>query len=351
MTAEAVILERVDLSSRNTLALPGLAEHFCTVTSVSQLQEALAHARSQRMAVTVFGGGSNLVLTGDVAGLVIDMAIPGRQLLGMENDLVRVRYGAGEHWHGLVNHALENGWYGLENLSLIPGRAGAAPIQNIGAYGVELDQVFLALEAVEIDTGVQLRLDREDCTFGYRDSIFKHGLRGRVVITGIELQLCSNARPNLEYPALRQWLLEANFDLDRVTPRQVSDAVCAIRRSKLPDPAAIPNAGSFFKNPVVSAEQADALQWHFPDLPRYPQPDGTVKLPAGWLIEKAGWKGRKKGKVGVHDRQSLVLVNLGGANGDELLSLAWDIERDIRERYAINLEIEPRVLGGGRRTS
>ncbi len=345
MAADLVIRNRVSLQSRNTLALPGTAEQFCAVSTTAQLEAALDHARSQELAVTVLGGGSNVVIAGDIAGLVIAMAIPGRELLGDSDDSVVVRYGAGENWHDLVCHALDQNWFGLENLSLIPGCAGAAPIQNIGAYGVELKQSFVALDAMDIATGAKMRLDGGDCAFGYRDSIFKHELLNRVVITAVELRLEKVPAPNLGYPVLRQ-ALEAEYgDLDTVTPRQVSDAVCAIRRSKLPDPASIANAGSFFKNPVVNAEQGAALAAALPDLPRYPQADGSVKLAAAWLIDRAGWKGSRHGHVGVHDQQALVLINRGGATGGELLDLARAIADNIQLRFGVSLEMEPRILG------
>jgi len=340
-----VVEHQVSLASRNTLALPGLAEYFCQIHTPENLSEALHYAGRHRLPVTVLGGGSNIVIADDVPGLVLAMAIRGCEIVAETDEHIDICYGAGENWHELVMQALGRGWYGLENLSLIPGCAGAAPIQNIGAYGVELDQCFQRLDAVSVEDGAALQLDRADCAFGYRDSIFKHELSNRVVITAVTLRHWKTPHLCLAYPALQQALLDAGIDLDQVTPEQVSATVCAIRRSKLPDPAAIANAGSFFKNPVVSSDRAAELAAEYPDLPRYVQADGTVKLPAAWLIDRAGWKGCRRGQVGVHDRQALVLVNHGGATGVELLALATAITDDIARRYRVTLEMEPRILG------
>ncbi|WP_461481539.1 UDP-N-acetylmuramate dehydrogenase [Porticoccus sp.] len=335
-----VIQAAVSLQSFNTLALPARAEYLCRAETDEQLTEALCWARDRGLRVTVLGGGSNVVLADDIPGLVIAMAIPGIALGDREGEQLAVRVGAGENWHQLVLHSLARGWYGLENLSLIPGLAGAAPIQNIGAYGVELSERFLSLDAIHIRSGERLTMSAGECRFGYRDSYFKNAGRDQFVITAVTLALSVRPQLRLNYPALQQAL--AQRDPAELTPALVSEVVCDIRRSKLPDPAVIPNAGSFFKNPVISAAKAADLQAHFPGLVSYPQADGAVKLAAGWLVEQAGWKGVTRNAVGVHQQQALVLVNRGGS-GAELLALADEIGQSVGDKFGVALELEPRV--------
>lgn len=336
------VLREASLHELNTLALPGRAEYFCRVDSGAELKLALAYANRHRLPVTVLGGGSNVVLAGDVAGLVIQIGIRGIEVVAERDDSVDIAIGAGENWHDLVTHCLARGWYGLENLALIPGSVGAAPVQNIGAYGVELRQFLVALEALTIDSVDTRLLDRESCGFGYRDSIFKGAARDRYVITAVTLRLSRIPRVVLDYPSLRQALAGAK----QITPEQVYEAVCRLRRERLPDPAQLPNAGSFFKNPVVSAEFAEVLAARFPGLVEFPQADGRVKLAAGWLIDHAGWKGASRAGAGVHTEQALVLVNRGHCDGRALLALAGEIQADIRQRFGVQLELEPRVIGG-----
>ncbi len=332
----------VSLQPLNTLALPGNADRFCRVANPMELVAALAYARRHRLPVTVLGGGSNVVLAGDVPGLVIHMAITGIEVVADAGDRVRIRVGAGENWHGLVEHCLTQGWYGLENLALIPGSVGAAPVQNIGAYGVELSEVLVALDAVSIATGASQRFDHRACQFGYRDSVFKGAERDRQIITAITLELSRQPRLRLDYPSLQRALANAPAP---VTPQLVANAVCAVRRQTLPDPGVLPNAGSFFKNPVVSVATATTLIARWPDLVAYPQPEGLVKLAAGWLIERAGWRGARRNGAGVHCTQALVLVNCDGCDGRELLALAAAIQADILTKFGVALELEPRVLG------
>ncbi|WP_438958556.1 UDP-N-acetylmuramate dehydrogenase [Porticoccus sp.] len=333
----------VSLQPFNTLSLPATAEFFCRIHTRDDLFEALEWARQKNIPVTPLGGGSNLVLVDDLPGLVLQIAIPGIALapgssLGEQRN---IHIGAGENWHQLVLHTLEKGWYGLENLSLIPGLAGAAPIQNIGAYGIELSELFHSLEAVHLPTGELHTMLAADCRFGYRDSLFKQAGRNQYVITAITLSLSARPHLRLTYPALLQAL--EGCDAASLTPAMVSAAVCEVRRSKLPDPASLPNTGSFFKNPVVTENQAIALRQQFPDIVCYPQADGTVKLAAGWLVEQAGWRGVMRDRVGVHARQSLVLVNFGGGTGAELLSLAEEISGSVQKKFAVALEIEPTI--------
>ncbi|SBT07054.1 UDP-N-acetylenolpyruvoylglucosamine reductase [Candidatus Accumulibacter aalborgensis] len=333
----------VDLATRTTLALPGRAAFYAEIRSTAQL-ERLAGTRALRR--FVLGAGSNLVLTGDFDGIVLHMAISGRQLIGEDDDAWYVRAGAGENWHQLVNWTLVKGcWPGLENLALIPGTVGAAPIQNIGAYGLEMADRLQSLEAFDLRTGKTLRFDRDACRFAYRDSIFKHEgwhLNARLVITRVTLRLAKAWRPLTAYADLAAEL--DRQQLGRPNARQIADAVIAVRRRKLPDPAVLPNAGSFFHNPLVDAAVGERLAAAHPNLPRYPQADGRVKLAAGWLIEQSGWKGRDLGRAGMYEKQALVLVNRGGATGTEVVALARAVQASVGERFGVELTPEPVFL-------
>ncbi|MEH6589689.1 MAG: UDP-N-acetylmuramate dehydrogenase [Halioglobus sp.] len=334
------------LSAFNTLALDSTCKTLVSVFSESELIEALAWARKQQLAVTVLGGGSNVVLAGDLETLVILQKMTGITILSRTDNRVLVRFSAGENWHDCVSWALDNSFFGLENLALIPGSVGAAPIQNIGAYGVEIQSMVAAVHAIKVSDGSNMLLSRDDCQFGYRDSIFKHGYADQLVITAVDLQLDLQANPNTSYPALAHVL--AQTEHAEVSPRDVFDAVVDIRRRKLPDPVHLPNAGSFFKNPVVISSRWQALEKDFPDLPGYAQADGSVKLPAAWLIDHCGWKGRRVGGLGVHPDHALVLVNYDSGSGSELLELARRIAADVKQTFDIALEIEPRVYGSQR---
>lgn len=287
----------------------------------------------------VLGGGSNILLTGNFPGIVLHMQTRGIAIVGEDADFTYVRAAAGESWHGLVRWTLAQGLGGLENLSLIPGSAGAAPIQNIGAYGAELADYFHAASVFDFSSGEVSMLDRAACAFAYRDSIFKRALRDRAAILDITLALPRRWQANLRYAELRQEI-EAR-GLTTPTPAQVSDAVIAIRSRKLPDPALIGNAGSFFKNPVVPASQRDALLVQHPDLVSHLQPDGSYKLAAGWLIDRCGWKGKSLGAAGVYEKQALVLVNRGGASGADVMKLAQQIQAEVAARFGVCIEPEP----------
>jgi UDP-N-acetylmuramate dehydrogenase len=291
----------------------------------------------------VLGGGSNLVLTRDVDAVVLKVEVPGLRLAQETADAWIVEAGAGESWHGLVAWSIENGWPGLENLALIPGSVGAAPVQNIGAYGVELKDRFHALDAVDLVTGRAVTLDAAACRFGYRDSVFKQtgfgGLAGKSVITRVRLALPKPWQPVLGYLDLERKMAETG--ISKPDAATVFNWVCAIRRAKLPDPAVIGNAGSFFKNPVVSAEQCRDIIGRDPEIVHYPLPDGSAKLAAGWLIDACGWKGKTVGNAGVYDKQALVLVNRGGATGAEVVTLARAIQESVYGRFGIRLEPEP----------
>ena len=330
----------VSLRARNTFGVEARANAYLPVSSVAMLRTVRDDAGLAAMPRFVLGGGSNLLLTRDLDALVLHMVNRGIAVIGEDPDHVFVCAQAGESWHALVQWTLAQGLGGLENLSLIPGSVGAASIQNIGAYGGELADCFHALQAFDFDSGQVLTLTREACTFAYRDSIFKQELRDRVAIINITVALPKRWQANLRYVELA----DALAPISNPSAIDISEAVMAIRRRKLPDPAVIGNAGSFFKNPVVSAAQRDALLLAYPQLVSYEQANGSVKLAAGWLIDQCGWKGRSLGAAGVHDRQALVLVNRGGATGEEMVQLAERIQTDVALRFGVNLEIEPVVV-------
>ena len=332
------ILENVSLKAHNSFGLEARARHFAVCVTADDVKAALAEAMRLGVPHLVLGGGSNVLLTHDFPGLVLHMRCRGIELLEQTAESFLVRAAAGENWHNFVLLALDAGWNGLENLSLIPGTVGAAPIQNIGAYGVELETVFDSLTALDTSSGVIVRLMRADCGFGYRDSIFKREAKNRYVILDVSFRLPRGQEPNVTYADLQTML--SGRGISRPTAREVSDCVIAIRRAKLPEPAVLGNAGSFFKNPQVSPEKYRALKATFPALPGYPQAGG-VKLAAGWLIDRAGWKGRVLGGAAVYDKQALVLVNRGGATAADVIALARAIQADVRRRYGIELESEP----------
>jgi len=304
----------------------------------------------------VLGGGSNLVLAGDVDGLLLHVRLRGRELAGEDGDAWYVTAAAGENWHDFVQWTLAAGRPGLENLSLIPGTVGAAPIQNIGAYGLEVGERLASVDALDLERGGMRRFDAADCRFGYRDSIFKQEgwhLSGRYLITSVTFRLPKRWTPLTRYAELAAELsvplAAAGGDAaaNAPTPAAVAAAVIAIRQRKLPDPVQLPNAGSFFHNPVVDAAIAARLQAEHPTLPTYAQADGRIKLAAGWLIEQAGWKGRDLGPAGMYERQALVLVNRGGATGADVLALARQVQNDVAARFGVTLQPEPIVVGEG----
>ncbi|MBA1244914.1 UDP-N-acetylmuramate dehydrogenase [Pseudomonas japonica] len=335
------IREAVSLKPYNTFGVDVRAAQFAEVADDAGLIAALAYAEQRHLPVHLLGGGSNVLLLQDVPGLVVRMATRGRRLLETHGSRVMIEAEAGEPWHDFVCWTLQQGLGGMENLSLIPGTVGAAPMQNVGAYGVEVKDVFAGLTALDRHTGQLQDFSVEACRFGYRDSVFKQQ-PGRWVILRVRFWLDREAPLHLEYGPVRKRLAEQGITAP--SPQAVSDAICAIRREKLPDPAVLGNAGSFFKNPVVAQAQAAALQQRWPAMVGYPQPDGQVKLAAGWLIEQAGWKGYRRGDAAVHKDQALVLVNHGAATGQELLALARDIQADIHDRFGVTLEMEPNVL-------
>jgi len=328
----------VSLKPFNSFGVDVQAHLFAEAHSDADVREALAYAATNAVPLLVIGGGSNLLLTADIQALVLRMATRGIRVLSDDGSQVVIEAEAGEPWHPFVQHTLAKGLSGLENLSLIPGTVGAAPMQNIGAYGVEIKDVFAGLTALDRQTGELRDFTLAECNFAYRDSLFKQQ-PGRWLILRVRFTLNRTAHLHLEYGPVRQRLTEQG--IDQPTPTDVSQAICSIRSEKLPDPLVLGNAGSFFKNPLVPAALVARLKGEYPDLVAYAQPDGQMKLAAGWLIEKAGWKGFREADAGVHKLQALVLVNYGGATGLQLLGLAQRIQKDIWQRFSVELEMEP----------
>ena len=333
------IEHRASLRDFNTFGLPAVAGTLVRVRSEADVRRVVDHPVMGSAPKFILGGGSNIVLTRDVGDVVLKVEVTGRRLVAQTDDAWIVEVGAGEPWHDVVAWTLSQGWPGLENLALIPGSTGAAPVQNIGAYGVELKDRFHSLDAVDLVTGRTVTLDAATCRFGYRDSVFKQALAGKSVITRVRLRLPRPWQPVIGYLDLER--RRAETGIDAPDAQTVFDWVCAIRRAKLPDPAVIGNAGSFFKNPVVTPEQCRDIIGRDPEVVHYPMPDGSVKLAAGWLIDACGWKGKTVGRAGVYERQALVLVNRGGASGAEVVTLARAIQESVYGRFGIRLEPEP----------
>ncbi|MGH8494063.1 MAG: UDP-N-acetylmuramate dehydrogenase [Moraxellaceae bacterium] len=343
MAAEPVqIHENYPLASLNTFGLPASARFFAAPDSETELQALLASDTARNHPVMVLGGGSNIIFAGDFPGLVIQPAIMGIQCLESTASAYLVEVGAGEVWHDFVQYALTHGWYGLENLSLIPGSVGACPIQNIGAYGVEITDHFDSLTAIEMASGKLREFSHAECRFAYRDSVFKQELADRYIITRVRFRLLREPAVKMGYGDIQKEL--ADKGIDQPTPLQVAAAVIAIRQRKLPSPAEIGNAGSFFKNPVVSQAEFQRIQKEYPGVVAYAQ-GVDMKLAAGWLIDQAGWKGRRLGPAGSYEKQALVLVNHGGATGSDILKLAHAIQADVEQRFGVRLEMEPRIYG------
>ncbi len=339
------------LQAHNTFGIAAKALQLVRVKSEDDIRAVLADPALRDLPKFVLGGGSNIVLTGDVKALVLKVEFKGMRLVEETEKAWIVEAAAGENWHDLVSWTLQNGWPGLENMALIPGSVGASPVQNIGAYGVELQDRFHSLDAIDLSTGQTFSLDAAQCAFGYRDSVFKHqsstfGLAEKTVITRVRFLLTKKWKPVLGYLDLERKMTETG--IDNPTAQQIFDWVCAIRRAKLPDPAVIGNAGSFFKNPTVTQEQCDDIIARDPKVVHYLLDDGRIKLAAGWLIDACGWKGKTVGNAGVYDKQALVLVNVGGkenpCTGGEVMTLAKAIQTSVYERFGIRLEPEPVVV-------
>ena len=345
-----IVEHQVPLQPHNSFGIVARARELLRVRSEEDLLALLADTDRAAGPKFVLGGGSNIVLTGDVKALVLKVEIPGMRVVEDGPRAVIVEAGAGVNWHALVTWTLDQGLPGLENLALIPGSVGAAPVQNVGAYGVELQDRFESLDAMHLATGQVFTLNAAQCAFGYRDSVFKHvpakegdfGLAGQALILRVRFRLPKPWKPELSYLDLQRKAAETGIAAP--SARQIYDWVCAIRRAKLPDPAVIGNAGSFFKNPTVTQDQCADIIAREPNIVHYPMPDGTVKLAAGWLIDACGWKGKSVGQAGVYEKQALVLVNRGGATGGEVVTLARAIQTSVYERFGIRLEPEPVVV-------
>lgn len=335
------VLTQQSLAEFNTFGMEVTAPYFLRIHSLSDVQALLNDAVYASMPRLFLGSGSNILFTKDPEGLVIKNELKGISVLSQDQDTVWVEAASGELWHDLVLYCIAQGWSGLENLSLIPGTVGAAPMQNIGAYGVEIKDVFDHLTALDLSDASLHQFDLEACQFGYRESYFKRAGKDRYFIASVCFRLQKKPMNRLSYGAISSTLAE--WGIEHPSIKQVSDAVIHIRQSKLPDPKHIGNAGSFFKNPSIPEAQADALKALHPDMPVYPSAPGWTKIAAGWLIEQAGWKGHRRAEVGVHERQALVLVNYGKGKGSEIKALAEAIQASIMERFGIALETEVNI--------
>ncbi len=336
------IQKNVSLQPYNSFGLEATARYFVSLDSVATIQELLETKSYAAVPRIILGGGSNILLTKNIDGIVLKNDLKGIDVVEELADHWLVKAGAGENWHAFVLHALNKGWAGVENLSLIPGSVGAGPMQNIGAYGVELKDVFHSLEGVNLQTGEVEVFDKAACRFGYRESVFKRGLKDRYIITAVTLKLNKKPDLNTSYGAIEAEL--ERLKIDKTSIKAISQAVINIRQRKLPDPAKIGNSGSFFKNPVVARSQFEELRSRFPDMVAYPVSETEVKLAAGWLIDRAGWKGRTFDHCGVHKKQALVLVNYGGAKGQHIYDLSEKILISVQEKFGVLLEREVNVL-------
>jgi UDP-N-acetylmuramate dehydrogenase len=335
------ILKDYDLTSLNTFGVPVKAKFFVEVNTEQELQELFSQEEFRNNSQLFLGGGSNVLFTKDFDGIVVLNKLKGIEILEENKDTVVVRSMSGVIWHDLVLFVVERKYWGIENLSFVPGTVGAAPMQNIGAYGAELKSVLETVEAIEISTGVKKVFSKEECELGYRDSVFKNTLKGKYFITAVTLRLSKKAEKNTSYKVLREHLEQNKIEVKE--PKDISDAVTYIRKTKLPDPKVLGNAGSFFKNVFVDEEKFKELIKDYPDMPYFKE-GGVIKIPSGWLVEECGWKGKKVGNVGVHDRQALVLVNHGGASGAEIKKLAEEIIDAVYQKFGLSLTPEVNLI-------
>ncbi|MFZ6010953.1 MAG: UDP-N-acetylmuramate dehydrogenase [Bacteroidota bacterium] len=337
------IQENISLLPYNTFGIAASARYFVTVASVRDIQELISSSLFKKSKRLILGGGSNILLTGDFDGLVIKNDLKGIEKVVEDDEKVTLKIGAGENWHALVMNCVANDYGGLENLSLIPGTVGAAPMQNIGAYGVEIKEIINTVEAVDLASGEIRTYTKTECQFGYRESIFKQTLKDKCFISSITLTLTKkNHRFNTSYGAITDVLNQQG--VKALSVKAISDAVIHIRQHKLPDPSVIGNAGSFFKNPSIQHDLHDFLKQQHPSLPSFPGENGLVKIPAAWLIEQCGWKGKTFNNIGVHKLQALVLVNYGGGTGEKIWQLAMDIQASVREKFDITLQPEVNII-------
>lgn len=332
------ILHNISLKPYNTFGIEVSTSHFVEIHTIEELKE-LHKSELFKLPKLILGGGSNILFTKNFEGLAIKLSIKGIEILEDTEEHITIKVGAGEIWHELVLKSIENNWAGIENMSLIPGTVGAAPMQNIGAYGVEIKEVFVELEALHIKTGELKKFNKTDCEFGYRWSVFKGELKNQYIITSVTLRLNKTPEFKTEYGDIKNTLAEMN--VTELSIKAISDAVIKIRQSKLPDPKQIGNAGSFFKNPEILTSQFEEIKKNFTNIPGYSISDSITKVPAGWLIDQAGWKGKTIGNIGVHKNQALVLVNYGNGSGNEIFNLAMMIKDSVLKKYGI--EITPEV--------
>lgn len=336
------IQEYVDLLPYNTFRIAAKARYFASVTSLSEFRELIAHPVYKQHKHLILGGGSNVLLTGDFDGLVIKNDLRGIETVSEDSSSILLKAGAGEPWHAFVMFCVTNNYGGAENLSLIPGTIGAAPMQNIGAYGVEVKDLIKTVEAVDTSSGELRVFTNAACEFGYRESVFKRKLKGKYFISSVTLTLTKkNHALNISYGAIQQTL-----DQHHTAPsiKSISDAVITIRQQKLPNPNVVGNAGSFFKNPTIDQAEYESIKKSYPEIPGYASENQQVKVPAGWLIEQCGWKGKRIGDVGVHPHQALVLVNYGNGSGENIQSLAHDILASVKKKFAIDLQPEVNII-------
>lgn len=336
------IIENYPLLKLNTFGIDVKAKYFVSINTVNELIELTKTKVFKDLRLLILGGGSNILFTKDFDGLIILNNIKGKEIIDQTQQSIFLKIGAGENWHELVMYTVDNGWGGIENLSLIPGNTGTAPMQNIGAYGVEIKETFVELEALEISSGKIIKFNNSDCEFGYRESIFKNKIKNQYIILNITLELKKNPVLNINYGDVKAILESQNIKNPAI--KEVSNAIISIRQSKLPDPKKIGNSGSFFKNPIVSLNQLEFIKKKYPNVVNYEINENEFKIAAGWMIEKAGWKGRKFNNYGVHEKQALVLVNYGLANGMEIFNLSEEIILDIKDKFGITLEREVNII-------
>ena len=336
------IIENYPLLKLNTFAVDVKAKYFISINTVNELIELTKTKVFKDLQLLILGGGSNILFTKDFDGLVILNNIKGKEIIDQTQESIFLKIGAGENWHELVMYTVDNGWGGIENLSLIPGNTGTAPMQNIGAYGVEIKETFVELEALEISSGKIVKFNNSDCEFGYRESVFKNKMKNQYIILNITLELKKNPVLNINYGDVKAILESQNIINPSI--KEVSNTIISIRQSKLPDPKIIGNSGSFFKNPIVSLNQLEFIKKKYPNVVNYKINENEFKIAAGWMIERAGWKGKKFNNYGVHEKQALVLVNYGLANGMEIFNLSEEIILDIKHKFGITLEREVNII-------
>ena len=336
------VIENYPLIKLNTFGIDVKAKYFTSINTVNELIEIKKSEKFKDYELLILGGGSNILFTKDFNGLVILNNIKGKEIVDQNDDSIILKIGAGENWHELVMYCVDNGWGGIENLSLIPGNTGTAPMQNIGAYGVEIKETFVELEALEISSGKIVKFSNSECEFRYRESVFKNKMKNKYIILNITLELNKNPILNINYGDVKA-ILETK-KIETPTIKDVSNAIISIRQRKLPDPKKIGNSGSFFKNPIIDINLLKLIEGKYPNVVSYKINENKFKIAAGWMIEKAGWKGKKFNNFGVHENQALVLVNYGLANGKEIFNLSEKIILDIKEKFGITLEREVNII-------